>query len=216
MMKRMSLILLLLLSAGAGAAARQMPGIWSAELTGAIGYGRGPKMVAGVQGSYYFFATDRFRVGAGAGVSMSKPMHEVLADGEYWYGYTEWAIPVYLRGEFHVPAQTKARLVLRADTGYRIGVATVYNQKNQGTLSSPKHFLSGFYLEPQAGVSIRGRNAQAKNELLISVGWLLQHAFYTQTTRTEIIAPDQEGAFVSRGDVHDLVPGIAFHVEFRF
>ena len=126
------------------------PHRWSAELMAARGFGNSPTWVFNVQGNYYFMSSDLFRAGAGAGVSMSKPMSAVLESGEKRFGYTEWSLPVYLRGEYLKPSQTNGNLVLRMDAGYRIGVHTAYYSGLKAvTKDAGIRYWSGLFLEPQ-------------------------------------------------------------------
>ena len=208
-MKKHILICLLAVILGAQSVSAQ-PLRWSAELAGAKGFGNSPKLALGVQGNYYFVATELFRAGAGAGVSLSKPMSAILGNGEKQFGYTELSVPVYLRGEYVKPTQTNGNLVLRADVGYRIGVNTTYYQGLKAvTEDTGIRYWSGVFVEPQVGLLISER-------LFYSIGCCLQRGQYQQTTRTETVTPDSMSVQVVTEDKHAILPVITLHVELRF
>lgn len=186
------------------------PNRWSVELVAAKGFVNSPQYALNVQGNYYFVATDLFRVGAGTGISMSKPLSSILASGEKLFGYTEWSVPVYLRGEYLKPTHTNGNLVLRTDAGYRIGAYTAYYQRlKDKTGDAGVRYWCGLFLEPQIGLLFSDR-------LFFSIGCCLQRGQYQETTVTRIIVPEIDTFKSVTEDKHAFLPVITLHIEYSF
>ena len=186
------------------------PNRWSVELVAAKGFVNSPQFAVNVQGNYYFVTTDLFRVGAGTGISISKPLSSILYDGEKQFGYTEWSVPVYLRGEYLKPTHTNGNLVLRTDAGYRIGAYTAYYQRlKDKTGDAGVRYWCGLFLEPQVGLLIGDR-------LFYSIGCCLQRGHYGETIRKVIETPDSMTTQVITEDKYAFLPVITMHIEYRF
>ena len=184
----------------------QTPHRWSVEAMIGKGFENNPERVLGLQGGYYFLASDQLRVGAGVGVCLSKPKSFVVPRIEMVLDATEWSVPAYLRGEYLVPSWTNGSIVFRADVGYRIGAKTTINEEDKNGTVSDTHYWSGVFIEPQIGLLVRDR-------LLFSIGYCLQRGQYSEIKFPDIVGVAVEG---QSEIVHRFLPVLSFHLETRF